>query len=327
MSLMKIANACLVLSLAALVSGCFGGGGDSSRTASKGRFGTKDAAAKKQTAQRGRAQPSDLNEINPETSMRQGYEILKEREAQQMRVVQEMRQAIAQGEDAVRREQIKLDGIRSQLAEFDLAMRRYEDAPRQRPAYGAPTRGDVVPTSMYAERGAPRPESRSREPRAERASYQPDPRASRDPRPREYAPPRDDRPAAREQVLYNPQDRREYDRAAPDPRGDPRYRQDPYPVSGQESGAGGWETPGNLYGGSNAQPGPRPAHRNTLRPEPVRTAAPVQAPRPAPEAALRPGTPPPPAPAQRQAPQEPAPRTSGTDDDVFTPDLYLSGNR
>lgn len=348
---------CLLLatSTAVVACGCFGGGGGGGgRTASRGgRFtmgrkqkevASNDARGKK--AQRQNIKASDTGPMSPEGSIQRDLALLKEREKSQEKVVKEMRAALNQGEGVVEKEELKLQEIRDQIARFDSAARQYEMASGR--SRGNDARSQVVPASMYldqpdprdqrnfrADRGAPpNPYERSS---VERASYRPDPRDGYDrgddgygrrDNPYSRNDSRQDSYGGREEVLYNPQAQRaEPPRGrAPDGFNENRYndgpRQDQYGRP-QASRNDGWEPSDRLFSSSNSNAPARPAAMvNTLNPERKRTAQVDRnddRPAPAAGATTRPRA--------AQARPEPQSRDDEGTDEVFTPDLYLSGGR
>lgn len=344
----------LVTSMALTACGCFGGGGGGGggRTASRGgRFSPerKETQVARGGKSNNRRVSAETESLSPEGSMQRDLARLHDREKAQVKVVKEMRDALSQGEDVIVREERKLDEIRTQIARFDSAMRNQEMASagrRGRPAPAASTsRNGVVPASMYvdndrdrhdpsyarAER-APAP-SRDRA-RVEPASYRRDDyardtRDSRDSRNNnDRAPSRNDR----DEVLYNPMAARDEPSRSyggmNEARNQPQQRR-----SSQEKE---WVASESLFTESAPRSAPTyrdaqtyrsnaPVSNNTLRPMPAQQKV-SAAPEPAKQVSV-------PAAGASTQPRQPAPsrqesleRHSG-DDEVFTPDLYLSGGR
>lgn len=340
MSPVRFLSALLVLSLSVAACGCFGRGGDGKTASRGGRFGKKE----KQTASRkGRKQPAkrgqyDFAEYTPDSSLSRDVAMLKEHEAKQVQLLKQMAMALDQNREVMRKEEEKLAQIRGKIDEYELAMRSGPgSAPRGR---GLPSRDGVVADSMYAGYADARPRRDvERAPQSRQGGYAPQPASyrpagrdyARQPERREY---REPAPAYRderryEETLYDP-------RAAGMPQRQPEYRQvsqNPRPPAPREqyyeappARQNAWEPSDSLY--SNAASRPASPVKNTLRPEPrLERPAPVRVEESLPAAgasvqprqqSLRP-----PAAETRQL----APAASASDEDVFTPDMYLSGGR
>lgn len=338
--------------MALAACGCFGGG-DKSRSSSKSRFGSKGgkevAGNKKQKQKQGKnqpkARPADYQDLTPEVSMRQGYDRLKETETMQLRVVEEMRNALAQGEEAMRLEENKLAQIQRKISDYEVAMQRYTPPSGPRPGRAAqpPRREDhdIVAASMYSDPRGQRPDSRAvatRSPGYDSRGQRPDDRREYAPRtapahydggydrrPASYAGPQENRYPGREETLYDPRanDYRgprvnDYRSVPPQRREEPAYPANRDPR--YDSRGSGWDAPGSLY--SDAAPRQSTGMKNTLRPEPR-----LQAPAPVPMETSVPAAG---ATTQSRAPvRPPEPETPANhgSDEVFTPDLYLSGGR
>lgn len=335
----------VVLSGALAACGCFGGGDGGGRSA---RFGKKNGnmaqknqknqkkAGKKQQPRKNAA--PDYSDMTPELSMRQGYDALKETETRQVRIVSEMRQALAQGEEAIQIEERKLAQIRTKIADFEVAMGRY-NGPQGggRPAGNRPARRNeeqsVVPASFYTDTRSAGPDSRARVPHPSSYANRPAPAPAGyadggyERRQASYQQPRDDRYAGREETLYDsrggyrePQLPARRDNYAPGYQSQPQ----PQPREQRYAPAGnGWEAPGRLYSDAQPRPGRAAPVANTLRPEP-RIAAPaslnMDVSVPAAGATTQPRQ-------QVRPAEQPEARAEYPSDEVFTPDLYLSGGR
>lgn len=339
MSPLRTITVLLIMSAALTACGCFGGGdGNVSSRGSGGNrfFKKKDGATASRSGGRGRkgaknarANDGKIEDLSPENSMKRDLAVLRDRERAQVKVVKDMRGALVEGEDVVIREEQKLDEIRNQIARYDMAIndRGYAGARNARggraAARPAPSGGNVMPASMYTDedngggrsRYADRHDPAPRRGRVEPASYRTGEREER-------APARG--PARR--PAYESNDDGPYssrDRGAPS-----RYDSRPSREEPARGGREEWSPDGNLFSSADSGFAVRraPAGGNALRPEPLRRAAPrqeVEEPQrvsvPAAGASVRPRKP-------AQQPEPPA-RSESMDEEVFTPDLYLSGGR
>lgn len=346
MSPIKLASSVLIVGLSLASAGCFGrGGGDSaSASPSKSRFGLRKkntaTASKSGGRAKGRTTTSrnsgsvamasaDLDGISPEGSMKRDLERLKERERKQEQTVAEMRNALAQGEQMVVKEEQKLHEIRGQVKEFELAMRRYDSGPSSSPSGRAQStrvmasarssdEDYVVPASMYADPRSSRTSGR----RYQQADYGPQEREgqARENRYASYEQPRNQREQyGREEVLYDGRNDRQPQRAAPPQATRRNYDYQPAPRPQSQNGGMSrpeddeWIPQGGLFS-SSARPTDAPplqrSRQGGLRPEP------------APQGQRQPA----PAPAPARNPQ-PRPVGGEYEEEVFSPDMYLRGGR
>lgn len=153
----------LALCLASL--GCFGGGGDGG---SRGRFGLLKKKKNADVASRDKRRGvKDVDEYSPEASMQRDLKRLQETEKAQAKLVKDMRSSLNQGSDQVMREEEKLREIRTRMASYDAALRRYD---------GGHARGSGSPAARPAER------LEGDVPRNVRTAYAPRENAGRAPR-------------------------------------------------------------------------------------------------------------------------------------------------
>lgn len=179
MSPLKIAGIVIIVALCLASMGCFGGGdgGGGKRMSSRGRFGLKkkrNAAA----SSRNKRRVGDVEQYSPEASMQRDLAQLKESEKNQVRMIKDMRSSLDQRSAQYQKEEEKLQDIRNRISSYDRAIQSQDlAAGDRRPARPA--------TVMAAASVAPR---EGGAPRNVRASYSPDspPAAPRQapPRPR-----------------------------------------------------------------------------------------------------------------------------------------------
>lgn len=299
----------LALALPCL-AGCLGGSDGASRSASRARAtrGQKDTAAKsgKSAPPRRNQKPEDLDNLSPEASMQRDLARLKEKERQQVKTVSEMRTALGQGQEIVMKEEKNLEELRGQISKYESAMRQYENV-----ASAADTGRSADPR-----RGSPAMASRY-DSRQTRTSG----------------------PADGEVMLYDGRAEAPVAAATP-PRRDAPSRQPEYaraepprqapPAQSGPARQDGWAPPTNLFDTrpsvsplAAAQTARREEQFSAMMPparqparQPVRPAASPAAPAPAPQ------------PAQTFAAPAPVPAAGATfDDEVFTPDLFLSSGK
>lgn len=282
------------------VTGCMGDGGQS-RSASRARTtrGQKDVAAKpkKAAAPERDRKKENLDDLSPEASMQRDLARLRERERQQAKAVGEMRNALNQGQDIVTKEEQNLRDLQGQISKYEMAMRRYENVvPEAEQRGGSQAMASRRDNAQAGRSGSPDGEVMLYDGRAD-SRFAAGPGAS-DPGPSRNAAPR-------------PQP--EYARTAP--------AAQPDPARDRAAGRDSWEAPAYLFDARPAGP-PLAAVPTPRRAEPISAmAAPAGQPlRPthAP-AANRPNT--------FETPASVPAAGATFDDEVFTPDLFLSSGK
>lgn len=351
MSPLKITGLVVIAALCLVTMGCGGGDGGGGRTSSRGRFGLKKKR-NNDVAQRGkgRGPVSNVDEYSPEASMKRDRARLVESEKAQTRVVKDMRGNLDQRNAQYTKEEEKLQNMRTRIDTYDRALQGPAVADNSRPARPA--------TVMSAP--APRVESRAAQ--NTRASYSPENVYAA--APRQQAPaPRNSVAREGETVLFDPNDPEDralmspyMAMAAPAGGGVPQTGFTPSPY---EQPNDGWTAPTTLFAKSGRESGnfPQPdlyARRAEQRAaaaaefppaptamprsssvQPIISNKPMTSTPPAPLAPL----PPPPAsflPPASSAPAAPAsvapvapnfPGLAPGEEEVFTPDMFLSGSR
>lgn len=339
---MSAVRCSLVLGVAALsltVAGCMMGGSPDGDTAKKGIFNLREPKMAKRDKGDARDGDDDIAGLSPEGSMHRDLLQLREREARQVETVENMRIALNQGEDDVRREEERLQEIRRQIERYDSAMRRYEMASR----YASPRDDDrrnpepALARGYDRDAGGEREYASSRQARdygraaPERNGYAD--RPAPDNRYRDNAPPA----SGREEVLYAggyddrfappvqarnqtpPQTQAPIQERAAPVRVSPRFDMDDL------SHGDVFSVPVELASQPRqAAPSRQPETRDSDQALFAEAAArqksqwpPAAAPTPAPAPAQA-------RPAPRQQIQESVADSGGMDDEVFVPDLFLS---
>lgn len=358
MSSTKMLCVATLMAISMTAVGCIGGGGDGGGRTARKRTGRKrsDAVASSSPKKsRNRAVSADSGEISLESSIKRDMDTLREKERKQAQTVEEMRRALNQGEDMVAKEEAKLGEIRAQIARYDGELRRFEQASlRGNPRHD---NGDsVVASSMYTQPArapgrnfAPADAARQYPQNYAQSEYngygQPMPNQGAAPRNQGYAAngyAPTNAPAGygahNEEVLFNggsyqargipPQ---VYAGNGYDMNGQPGrvpMTQQPRPAASRrrtvDEESESWNPPSGLFSNS-----PATAGVPTLRRESPAGVAPASAPAPTREAAPSRTEPQAGARQPMAAPQSaPAVRQDEyADDEVFVPDLFLSGGR
>ncbi len=341
MTSFRLAMAGLLPIVALGVTGCLGGGdsGGGGRTARFGG-GSKD----KQTASATPRTPTakELNATTPEASVQRELEKLKAQEKQQAKYVNEMRDALAKDSTAIQREENKLRDIRTQVEQFESAQQRYKQAlamDRQNGNGNNDYNGGMNARTAGYEAGS-QPVNRAASftseypPNSQPGGYQSAPQSNQPNYTQNdrnnYQNNHPGQPVRGEEVLYGGQPRSSLGGKSFSETPAPAVHRAPVSAPAHEDVV--WDPPRELYSRNTSAPAARQAtqvqaNRNVPQnlPDPATLYRPVQTsapmPQPAPVAA--------PAPSPMLAPPAlPGPAAQKpADDEVFTPDIFLSGGR